>query len=111
MLTDQGPIETEVVVNAAGIWSPRVAAMVGVSIPSTPVDHQHIALKAVPGSELPAEMPCFRDPDNLVYGKSEQGGVLFGGYEPDPVARWVDGVPWEHGARSLLAGLRRGSSS
>ena len=55
----------------------------------------------MPGSELPPDMPCFRDPDNLVYGKSEQGGVLFGGYEPDPVARWVDGVPWEHGARSL----------
>ena len=111
VLTDQGPIETEVVVNAAGIWSPRVAAMAGVSIPSTPVDHQHIALKAVPGSELPAEMPCFRDPDNLVYGKSEQGGALFGGYEPDPVARWIDGVPWEHGARLALAGLWPGSSS
>jgi glycine cleavage system T protein len=101
VLTDRGSVETEIVVNAAGIWSPRVAAMVGASVPSTPVDHQHIALKAVPGSELPADMPCFRDPDNLVYGKSEQGGVLFGGYEPDPVARWVDGVPWEHGARSL----------
>ena len=21
---------------------------------------------------------------------------LFGGYEPNPVARWVDGVPWDH---------------
>ena len=39
-------------------------------------------------------MPCFRDTDNLVYGASEAGGVLFGGYEPNPVARWVDGVPW-----------------
>ncbi len=29
-------------------------------------------------------MPCFRDPDNLVYGKAEAGGILFGGYEPDP---------------------------
>ncbi len=46
-------------------------------------------------------MPCFRDPDNLVYGKSEHGGILFGGYEGDPHARWIDGVPWEHGSRSL----------
>ena len=30
-------------------------------------------------------MPCFRDPDNLVYGKSEHGGMVFGGYEADPV--------------------------
>ena len=75
--------------------------MVGAFIPSTPVDHQHIALKAVPGSELPREMPCFRDPDNLVYGKSEHGGMVFGGYELDPVSRWEDGVPWEHAAQSL----------
>lgn len=107
VLTDHGRIETEVVVNAAGIWAPRVAAMVGVFVPSTPVDHQHVALKAVPGAELPSDMPCFRDPDNLVYGKSEAGGVLFGGYEPDPVARWVDGVPWEHGARVLPPDMGR----
>ncbi len=46
-------------------------------------------------------MPCFRDPDNLVYGKSEQGGMVFGGYELDPRSRWEDGVPWEHAAQSL----------
>lgn len=101
VLTDAGPIDTDLVVNAAGIWAPQVAAMVGAWIPSTPVDHQHIALKAVPGSELPRDMPCFRDPDNLVYGKSEHGGMVFGGYELDPVSRWEDGVPWDHAARSL----------
>ena len=99
--TEAGPIETELVIDAAGIWAPQLAAMVGAFIPSTPVDHQHIALRAVPGYELPAEMPCFRDPDNLVYGKSEHGGMLFGGYEAEPVARWIDGVPWEHAAQSL----------
>ncbi|HXF36698.1 MAG TPA: FAD-dependent oxidoreductase, partial [Actinomycetota bacterium] len=97
--TEDGAIRTEVVVNAAGLWAPRVAAMVGASVPSTPVDHQHAAMKAVPGAEVPRDMPCFRDPDNLVYGKAEHGGIVFGGYEPDPVARWVDGVPWEHGGR------------
>jgi glycine cleavage system aminomethyltransferase T/glycine/D-amino acid oxidase-like deaminating enzyme len=101
VLTDGDPIDTEVVVNAAGMWAPQVAAMVGGFIASTPVDHQHIALKAVPGHELPREMPCFRDPDNLVYGKAENGGMVFGGYETDPVSRWEDGVPWDHAARSL----------
>jgi 4-methylaminobutanoate oxidase (formaldehyde-forming) len=105
--TEGGRVECEVVVNAAGIWAPRVAAMVGAFVPSTPVDHQHVALEAVPGSELPRDMPCFRDPDNLVYGKSEHGGVLFGGYEHDPVARWIDGAPWEHGGRSLPPDMTR----
>jgi 4-methylaminobutanoate oxidase (formaldehyde-forming) len=99
--TEQGEIECETVVNAAGMWAPRVAAMVGSFACSIPVDHQHIALHAVEKHELPHDMPCFRDTDNLVYGKAESGGVLFGGYEPNPVSRWEDGVPWEHGSRAL----------
>jgi glycine cleavage system T protein len=99
--TDAGPIETELIVNACGIWAPQVAAMVGAFTPSVPVDHQHIALAAVEGHELPREMPCFRDLDNLVYGKSEAGGILFGGYEPNPAARWADGVPWDHAGVSV----------
>ncbi|MEP7040864.1 MAG: FAD-dependent oxidoreductase [Chloroflexota bacterium] len=101
VITDGREIACEHVVNAAGMWAPRVAALAGAWLASTPVDHQHVALRAVRGYELAAEAPTFRDPDNLVYGKAEQGGMVLGGYEADPQARWVDGVPWEHGSRSL----------
>lgn len=107
VLTDRGPIETEFVVNAAGLWAPQVAAMVGGFVASVPVDHQHAALKAVPGHEVPRDMPCFRDTENLVYGRAEAGGMLIGGYEPDPVVRWPDGVPWEHAGRSLTPDVER----
>jgi len=99
--TDAGRIEAEVIVIAGGIWAPQIAAMAGAFMVSTPVDHQHAALLAVPGHELPHDMPCFRDPDNLIYGKSEAGGVVLGGYEANPVARWIDGVPWDHAGTSL----------
>src|SRR2546428_3786662 len=99
--TEAGRIEAEVVVIACGIWAPQVAAMAGAFVVSTPVDHQHAALQAVEGAELPPKMPCFRDPDNLIYGKAEAGGVVLGGYELDPNARWIDGVPWEHAGTSL----------
>jgi len=99
--TEAGRIETEVVVVAGGIWGPQIAAMAGAFVVSTPVDHQHAALLAVPGHELPHDMPCFRDPDNLVYGKAEAGGMVLGGYELNPVARWIDGVPWDHAEISL----------
>jgi 4-methylaminobutanoate oxidase (formaldehyde-forming) len=99
--TSQGDILTEVVVNAAGLWGPQVAAMAGVPIPTTPVDHQHVALKAVPGNELPHDTPCVRDPDNLIYLREEAGGLLIGGYELNPHARWIDGVPWDHGGQAL----------
>ena len=107
VLTDGGRIETEHVVNAAGIWAPQVAALVGAFVPSVPVDHQHVAMQAVAGHEIPRDAPCFRDPDQLVYGRAEAGGLLVGGYEPDPPARWIDGVPWDHGASPVESDMDR----
>lgn len=101
VVTDKGEIRCEIVINAAGLWAPRIAAMAGIHIPTTPVDHQHIALKAVPGHEFTQDTPCLRDPDNLVYMRQEQGGLVIGGYEPNPIARWIDSVPWEHGGATL----------
>src|SRR5256885_3015028 len=99
--TDAGPIETDVVVVAGGIWGPQIAAMAGAFAVSTPVDHQHAALLAVRSHEVPHDMPCFRDPDNLIYGKAEAGGIVLGGYEANPGARWIDGGPWDHAGASL----------
>jgi len=107
VITNRGSIKTNLVVNAAGMWAPRIAAMVGVYLPTTPVDHQHIAIKAVTGHEFPKQTPCLRDPDNLVYMREEQGGLVIGGYEPNPLARWIDGVPWEHGNATLPADYER----
>lgn len=101
VVTTRGSIKCEHVINATGLWGPRLAAMAGLHLPTTPVDHQHIALKAVPGNEFPHSTPCLRDPDNLVYMREEQGGLVIGGYEPNPKERWVDGVPWEHGGSAL----------
>lgn len=107
VLTDKGAFKTSIVVNAAGMWGPQVAAFAGVRYPTTPVDHQHVALKAVDGNEFPHDTPCLRDPDNLVYMREEQGGLVVGGYEPNPFARWIDGVPWEHGGKSLPPDYQR----
>src|SRR2546426_3503044 len=105
--TESGRIEAEVVVIACGIWAPQVAAMAGAFVVSTPVDPQHAALRSVEGAELPQTMPCFRDPDNLIYGKAEAGGVVLGGYELEPNARWIDGVPWEHAGTPVPPDQRR----
>ena len=107
VITDKGIIKTNLVVNATGMWAPRLAAMVGVPLPTTPVDHQHITLKAVTGHEFPKNTPCLRDPDNLVYMREEQGGLVIGGYEPNPPARWIDGAPWEHGNATLPHSYQR----
>ena len=105
--TPDGAIDAEHVVNAGGVWAPQLAEMVGARLPSVPVDHQHVLMQAVPGAEVPRGSPCFRDTDNLVYGKDEAGGMLIGGYEHNPVVRWADGVPWDHGASPVESDLDR----
>jgi len=105
--TNKGDIKTSIVVNAAGLWGKQVAAMVGAKVPSSPVVHQHLALQAVPGSEVPDGGPCFRDTDRLIYGRPEHGGILFGGWELNPPSIWEDGVPWSHSATEVPSDFDR----
>ncbi|MGH7354346.1 MAG: GcvT family protein [Candidatus Rokuibacteriota bacterium] len=93
--TDRGDIETECVINAAGMWAAQVGAMVGVDLPITPLIHQHVTTKPIAGQALPRDTPCLRDPENLVYMREEVGGFLIGGFERHPVAWSVGGVPWD----------------
>ena len=46
--TDQGVISTNIVVNAAGAWSPEIARMVGLQIPIIPRRGQMFVTQAVP---------------------------------------------------------------
>ena len=57
VLTAEERIETEHVVNAAGVWAPQVAEMVGARLPSVPVDHQHVLMQGVAGTTSPAGSP------------------------------------------------------
>jgi glycine cleavage system T protein len=93
--TDHGTIRTECVVNAGGMWAGQIAAMVGLSLPITPLIHQHLTTRPIPGHELARTSPCLRDPENLVYMREEVGGFLIGGFERSPVAWSVGGVPWD----------------
>jgi glycine cleavage system T protein len=95
VVTDRGRVRAETVINAAGMWGRQVAAMAGVSLPITPLIHQHLTTKPLAGHELPRATPCLRDPENLVYMREEVGGFLIGGFEREPVAWSVDGVPWD----------------
>jgi 4-methylaminobutanoate oxidase (formaldehyde-forming) len=92
--TEAGVIDTECVVDAGGMWAGRIAAMVGISLPITPLIHQHLATRPIPGHELPRDTPCLRDPENLVYMREEVGGFLIGGFEEQPKAWAMNGVPW-----------------
>ncbi len=93
--TNQGSIKTNIVVNAAGQWAPRIGQMVGANIPMAPLMHQYLITKPIPGQELPLQTPVVRDPDNLVYIREEVRGFLVGGFELKPKAWAVEGVAWD----------------
>jgi glycine cleavage system T protein len=89
--TDLGDIECDVVVDAAGMYAPEVARMVGVDLPIIPYGHQYLITEPF---EPPLEpLPTLRDPDNLVYFRTEVGGLVMGGYERKPAPWALDGIP------------------
>ncbi len=87
--TDKGTIACEKVVNCAGQWARQVGAMAGISVPLQPVKHQYIITDRIDG--LAADAPTIRDPDRRTYFKEEVGGLVMGGYEPNPQA-WETGL-------------------
>jgi len=91
VLTDAGEIETEVVVNAAGMAAPDVARLVGVTVPIIPMAHQYLITEPFEPALEP--LPTLRDPDNLVYWRTEVGGLVMGGYERNPAPFALDGIP------------------
>jgi len=95
VMTDQGDIACDKVVNCAGQWARQVGAMASINVPLQPVKHQYIITEKLPG--LATDAPTIRDPDRRTYFKEEVGGLVMGGYEPNPIAWTTGDVPndWE----------------
>jgi 4-methylaminobutanoate oxidase (formaldehyde-forming) len=89
--TDNGPIECEKLVICGGQWSHRLGQMAGVNIPLVSVQHQYLVTGAMPG--IATDLPTLRDPDRLTYFKEDVGGLVMGGYEPNPIPWAEDGIP------------------
>lgn len=91
--TTLGDIACDKVVNCAGQWARQVGAMAGINVPLQPVKHQYIITETVPG--LATDAPTIRDPDRRTYFKEEVGGLVMGGYEPNPQPWTTGDVPDE----------------
>jgi 4-methylaminobutanoate oxidase (formaldehyde-forming) len=89
--TMQGKIACDVVIVCAGQWTRDLCATIGVNVPLVSVEHQYMITEAIPGV-LP-NLPTLRDPDRLTYYKEEVGGLVMGGYEPNPIPWALNGPP------------------
>lgn len=91
VVTDQGTIQTEIVVNCGGQWANEIARMVGLNLPIIPMAHLYLITKPIAG--VTPNIPTMRDPDLLVYYREEVGGLIMGGYEREPAPTFLDGIP------------------
>src|SRR5439155_14883146 len=96
--TDRGEIETEVVVNAGGMFASEIGRLAGVVVPVIPMAHQYLITKP---DGVPLDVPTMRDPSLLVYFRGESGGLVMGGYERQPAPWSLDGIPADFNGRLL----------
>ncbi|GAA2804165.1 FAD-dependent oxidoreductase [Saccharopolyspora taberi] len=94
--TDRGDIETDTVVIACGVWSPRIARMAGAAIPLTPAVHQMIDVGPIPeleatGTEI--AYPIVRDMDTLMYERQSGADLEVGSYAHRPILHEPDEIP------------------
>ena len=91
-------LPADVVVCCAGIWGPRIAAMVGMTLPLTPLVHQlawTTPLPALAGQTAEAVLPILRHQDQDLYYRErfDTLGVGYYGHRPIPVNPADIGVP------------------
>ena len=96
--TDQGEIETELVVNAGGMFAGEIGALAGVVVPIVPMAHEYLITRP---AGVPLDVPTMRDPSLLVYFRGESGGLVVGGYERHPAPWGLDGIPADFNGRLL----------
>jgi 4-methylaminobutanoate oxidase (formaldehyde-forming) len=89
--TDRGTVACERLVLCGGLWSRALGRLAGVNIPLVPVRHQYVVTERIEG--VSPSLPTLRDPDRLTYCKEEVGGLVMGGYEPNPIPWALAGIP------------------
>jgi glycine cleavage system aminomethyltransferase T/glycine/D-amino acid oxidase-like deaminating enzyme len=94
--TSAGDVESDSVVIACGVWSPKVAAMAGAHIPLTPAVHQMISVGPVPvlaAKEGEISFPIVRDMDTFCYERQHGADMEVGSYAHRPILHEPEDIP------------------
>ncbi len=115
VVTDQGEIKAEFVVNCAGLWGRQVGKMAGVNVPLHASEHFYIVTEEM---GIPPTLPVLRDPSGWCYIKEDAGKLLVGCFEPKAKPRSLDSIPedfsfgqfpedWDHFEPAMMNAIHR----
>jgi len=91
VVTTQGTIEAEYVVNCAGMWARQFGEKAGVNIPNQAAEHYYLITERIPA--LQPHWPVLEDPGSYVYFREEVGGMMIGLFEPICAPWKIEGIP------------------
>ena len=89
--TPFGDIQTDYVVNCAGLWARELGAASGVAISNQAAEHYYLITEAI--KDLPPNMPVLEDPSAYGYYRQEGGGLMVGLFEPVCAPWKIEGAP------------------
>lgn len=108
VVTEQGTITAEHVVNAAGLWARKVGNMVGINLPVTPMQHHYLVTEEIPElAALDHEIISVTDLEGFTYLQPNGKGVLLGVYERNPRHWKTEGADWDYGMTLLPPDIDR----
>ena len=108
VVTPNGTINAEMVVNCGGLWAREVANISGFHLPLQPMEHHFLITEAIPELAGRTErLPAGIDYEANIYFRQEQQGMLLGTYEPKATPWMVEGTPWDFGHELLPPDLDR----
>ncbi len=90
VITNQGDIQSDYVVNCAGLWAREVGRLAGVNVPLHACEHYYAVTEKL--DDLPLDLPVMRDHDKHVYYKQDAGSLLVGQFEPCAIPWGQQGI-------------------
>ena len=112
VVTEQGTVQAEHVVNCGGLWAREVGRMVGLELPLLAMEHMYLLTEPVPEVEefnarTGREMVGVLDFKGEIYTRQERNGVLLGTYEKACKPWSPLNTPWDFGHELLQPDLDR----
>ena len=89
--TPFGDIQTDFVVNCAGLWAREFGAQNGIVLSNQAAEHYYLITEPI--KDLPKNMPVLEDPSSYGYYREEGGGLMVGLFEPVCAPWKVEGAP------------------